>query len=101
MTTPAPALHPFPDPSLKSFLFTLKDPHNVPVRECALKAEAKDEAIICRSDSGPHFCDFGDFDNCNANSNNFTYTFGTSCTDDTGLKRQTDGQQCRSEKDKS
>jgi hypothetical protein len=26
-------------PSLKSFLFTLKNPHNFPLRKCALKNE--------------------------------------------------------------
>jgi hypothetical protein len=30
------------DPSLKSFLFTLKNPHNFPARRFALKAEKKD-----------------------------------------------------------
>jgi hypothetical protein len=33
-----------PDPSVKSFLFTLKHPHNFPARKFALKAERKDEA---------------------------------------------------------
>jgi hypothetical protein len=37
------------DPSLTSFLFTLKNPHNVPARRFALKAEEKDHAIICNS----------------------------------------------------
>jgi hypothetical protein len=31
-----------PDPSQKSFLFTLKNPHNVPRRRFASKAEKKD-----------------------------------------------------------
>jgi hypothetical protein len=30
------------DPSLKSFLFPLKNPHNSPARKTALKAEGKD-----------------------------------------------------------
>jgi hypothetical protein len=33
------------DHSLKSFVFTLKNPHNFPVRKFALKAEKKDRAI--------------------------------------------------------
>jgi hypothetical protein len=37
------------DASLKSFLFTLKNPHNVPARRFALKAEKKNEAINCFS----------------------------------------------------
>jgi hypothetical protein len=43
------------DPSLKSFLFTLKNPHNVPARKLALTAESKDQAIGCDSSSGPNF----------------------------------------------
>jgi hypothetical protein len=31
------------DASLKSFLFALKNPHNVPARRFALKAEKKDD----------------------------------------------------------
>jgi hypothetical protein len=38
------------DPSLKSFLFTLRNPHNVPARRFALKAEMKDKAISCESE---------------------------------------------------
>jgi hypothetical protein len=37
------------DPSLKSFLFTLTNPYNVPARRFALWAEKKDEAILCSS----------------------------------------------------
>jgi hypothetical protein len=33
------------DPSLKSFVFTLKNPHDVSPRRFALKAEKKDRAI--------------------------------------------------------
>jgi hypothetical protein len=33
------------DPSLKSFIFTLKNPHNLLARRFALKAERKNEAI--------------------------------------------------------
>jgi hypothetical protein len=41
------------DPSRKSFLFTLKNTHNFPPRRFALKAEAKDKAIVCGSRFGP------------------------------------------------
>jgi hypothetical protein len=34
------------DPSLKSFLFTLKNPHNIPARRFALKAEKAREANV-------------------------------------------------------
>jgi hypothetical protein len=46
------------DPSLKSFLFTLTNPHNVPARRFALKGEEKDRAIKCYFGGGPD-CDFG------------------------------------------
>jgi hypothetical protein len=45
------------DPSLKSFLFTLKNPHNLAARKFALKAEEKDKAIYCNSEWGPIFGD--------------------------------------------
>jgi hypothetical protein len=45
------------DPSVKGFIFTLKNPHSVPPRRFALKAEKKNEAIWCHSDCGPHFQD--------------------------------------------
>jgi hypothetical protein len=37
------------DPSLKSFLSALEDPHNFPVMKFALEAEGKDRAIYCHS----------------------------------------------------
>jgi hypothetical protein len=37
------------DPSLKSFLFGLKNPHNFPARTFALKTEERDKAIFCDS----------------------------------------------------
>jgi hypothetical protein len=43
------------DDSLKSFLFTLKNPHNIPPRKFALKAEEKHRAIACDSTRGPWF----------------------------------------------
>jgi hypothetical protein len=41
--------------SLKSFVFTLKNPHNVPARRFALRDEKMGGAIQCCSDSGPVF----------------------------------------------
>jgi hypothetical protein len=69
------------DASLKSFLFTLKNPHNVPARQFPLKAEKKDE--------GPSFCDIGVSNNCNTNTNSSTEYFGTRYTNDTGLNGNT------------
>jgi hypothetical protein len=72
------------DDSLKSFLFTLKNPHNIPARRFALKAEEKWAAIVCDSESGPFFWDIGVSDNCNANSLSHTF-LGLVYTNDTGL----------------
>jgi hypothetical protein len=77
------------DPSLKSFLFTLKNPRNVLARRFALKAEMKDEAIDCWSDWGPSFRDLSVSDNGNTNTRSCTYDFGVSYTNDTGLDGKT------------
>jgi hypothetical protein len=77
------------DPSLKSFLFTLKNPHNIPARRFALKAERKDRAISCNSECGPGFWDIGVRDNCNANTDSYTQLFGIVYTNDTGLDAKT------------
>jgi hypothetical protein len=60
------------DPSLKSFLFTLKNPHNFPARKFALKAEKQDKAIFCGRAYGPYFFDLGVYDNFNAKTGSFT-----------------------------
>jgi hypothetical protein len=77
------------DPSWASFLFTLKNPHNVPAREFALKLEKKDHAIFCAFTWGPRFCDIAVGDNCNANTDNYNFKFGRSYTNDTGLDGKT------------
>jgi hypothetical protein len=74
------------DDSVKSFLFTLKNPHNTCPRKFALKAEEKQMAIKCDSDVGPCFGD-GEVeisDNCNANTDSYT-SLGYSYINDTGL----------------
>jgi hypothetical protein len=43
------------DDSLKSFIFTLKNPHNIPARKWKLLAEMKQYAIMCGSGYGPCF----------------------------------------------
>jgi hypothetical protein len=73
----------------KSFLFTLKNQHNVPPRRFALKAEPQDMAIYCNLARGPHFNDIGVFDKCNANTDNFASLFGTYYINDTGLSGKT------------
>jgi hypothetical protein len=77
------------DPSLTSFLFTLKNPHNIPARKFALKDQAKDDAIYCDSWWGPRFRDIAVSDDCNANAKSYTSLFGTSYANDTGLPRET------------
>jgi hypothetical protein len=73
------------DPSLKSFLFTLKNPHNFPARRFTLKEKAKEEALRCDSNRGPHFGDIMITDNCNANADSSTSSFGKSYTNDARL----------------
>jgi hypothetical protein len=77
------------DPTLKSFLFTLKNPHNVPARRFTLKARRKNKAIACDSGYGLHFWDIAVSDNCNTNIENCTHVFGLSYTNDTGRDRNT------------
>jgi hypothetical protein len=77
------------DDSLKSFLFTLKNPHNMPARRFALKAEEKHEAIWCDSNWGPWFYALGVYDNCNSNSHNRADDWENAYTNDTGLNGKT------------
>jgi hypothetical protein len=87
------------DRSLKSFVFTLKNTHNIAARRFVLKAEEKHHAICCDSESGPRFgfgylgevdvcvvlgCDIAVSDHCNTSTNSFTY-LGQSYANDTGL----------------
>jgi hypothetical protein len=76
------------DDSLKSFLFTLKNPHNIPARKFALKAEKKQFAIYCDSARGPCFGDMAVWDNCNANTESWT-GLGDVYANDTGLDGMT------------
>jgi hypothetical protein len=86
------------DRSLKTFLFTLKNPHNFPARTFAFKAERNDDAVWSHSNSGPCFGvawfglgpgDIGVSDNCNANTNSSTFRFGCSYLNNTGLDGNT------------
>jgi hypothetical protein len=62
------------DDSMRSFLFTLRNPHGVPPRKFALREEKKGNAILCVSDYGPVFYNgISVRDNCN---NSYTW-FGT------------------------
>jgi prefoldin subunit 5 len=70
------------DDSLRSFLFTLKNPHNVPAKKFALKAETKHTAIGCNSERGPLFWDLTVSDNCNVNTESSASGFGYVYSDD-------------------
>jgi hypothetical protein len=79
------------DESQKSFLFTLKNPHNIPARRFTLKADKKHQAIYCNSEWGPRFgslegrgCDIAVSDNCNRNTGSYSVLNG-SYTNDTAL----------------
>jgi hypothetical protein len=69
------------DDSLRSFLFTLRNPHGVPPRKFALRAEGKHYAIYCDS---AYCAAFGGCiavrDNCNANRDSWTQ-IGTNWSD--------------------
>jgi hypothetical protein len=77
------------DDSQRSFLFTLKNPHNIPAKRFALKADQKNRAIYCGPDRGPSFPGIWIYDNCNANTDSNTYSFGDVYTNDTGLDGNT------------
>jgi hypothetical protein len=63
------------DDSLKSFLFTLKNPNKIPARIFALMEGEKQKAICCDSSEGPVFgcnSDLYVHDQCNKNVNSHT-----------------------------
>jgi hypothetical protein len=75
------------DDSLRSFLFTLRNPHGVPPRKFALRETKKKYAIYCKSEcfafgGGGYGCDIHISDNCNANKNSYT-RIGTRWSDRT------------------
>jgi hypothetical protein len=72
------------DESIQSFLFTLRNPDNVPARRFALKVEKKDRAIGYWFGLGPDVYEIRVFDKRKANANIGTSKFHYS-TDDTRL----------------
>jgi hypothetical protein len=75
------------DGSQRSFLFTLKNPHNISARKFALRAEKKRQAIGCDPECGPCFSDILVSDQCDSNNKSYTglsYTY----TNNTGLDEQ-------------
>jgi hypothetical protein len=76
------------DDSLRSFVFTLKNPHNIPASRFALKAEEKWRAICCDSTWGPRFGGIGVSNSCTADD--FSWTdLRNIYTNDTGLDEDT------------
>jgi hypothetical protein len=74
-----------PDPSQKSFIFTLKNPHNLGAR--LFKQKQADNAIYDHSSYGPTFGNGFDLyvcDQCQSSNNNCS-NFGTGYVNDTGI----------------
>jgi hypothetical protein len=70
------------DPSLKSFVFMLNNPHNFPARKVSLTAEEKDRAIHCHPWVGPCFgCGIWVSDDCNANGGSWSCLGGAYAND--------------------
>jgi hypothetical protein len=75
------------DGSVKSFIFTLRNPRSTPARKSALKADRRQTAIFCDASSGTAF-GMGDicvYDDCKAGSFSETGGFGHSYINDTRL----------------
>jgi hypothetical protein len=77
------------DPSLRSFLFTLRNPHSATPRKFELRPQMQELAIYCDYSLGPCFggCPWeiavsGD---CNGNSTSSTNGFGAVYVNDTGM----------------
>jgi hypothetical protein len=77
------------DPTEKTFLFTLKNPHDSPARRFALRAEKKAFAIGCHRKFGPCIGDIMVNDNYNVASLNHTNRFGDNFDNDTGIDGDT------------
>jgi hypothetical protein len=72
------------DSSRKSFLFTLKNPHNIPARRFVLNDGMEYFALGCGSRCGPDFIDICVLDDCNVKTDNFT-ELGGFYVNDSGL----------------
>jgi hypothetical protein len=78
------------DNSLKSFLFSLKNPRNTNAMRFGLKENQKSYAISCDAGDGPAFGNGRDIrvlNDCNLNTDSYT-NFGDSYQNDTGLDGQ-------------
>jgi hypothetical protein len=86
------------DDSEKSFLFTLKNPHNFPAKRFGLNVKPKHCTIWCDSQCGPCFGAGGNFffvrdihvsDNCNTQTKSSTDYFRWTYINDIGRESQT------------
>jgi hypothetical protein len=80
------------DGSLKTFLFTLKNPSGLAPRKFSLKPDWNRSAIYCDKDQGPVFGLEGDVtirSNCNTSSSSYANYFGHTFLNDTGLPGET------------
>jgi hypothetical protein len=76
------------DTNVKSFLFTLKNPHDIEPRIFPLKPDQARYAIYGSSGCGPIFGSGYNLcllDNCNTSASNYTTWFGSAYVNDTGL----------------
>jgi hypothetical protein len=76
------------DPTLNSFLFTLKNPHPIPTQRFALKAIIRNYAIDSTFHWGTALTGIGVHDNCNANANSWI-DIGNCHTNNTELNEKT------------
>jgi hypothetical protein len=80
------------DKTLKSFLFTLRNPHGVLPTAFPLKKDRKTCAIYCHPSKGPIFGGGPDIiisNECNSNERNHTRSFGDTYQNTTGLDSST------------
>jgi hypothetical protein len=80
------------DDSTKSFIFTLKNPHNTPAKTFSMKQGQMGYSMYAYPEYGPTFG--GGYDiyvcnNCNASSSSYTTYFGHTYNNDTGLNGTT------------
>jgi hypothetical protein len=74
------------DDNENCFLFTLKNPHNIPARKFELRSERKHEAIYQDSTRGPCFYGLGVCNDCNTHSRNYVRDWGYTYINNTQLK---------------
>jgi hypothetical protein len=75
------------DPSLKSFIFTLKNPAGFLQKKFPLQAAKQKEAVSCSASHCPDFNDIRVFSDADQKSGSSTMNFGCCYTNDTGQNR--------------